>query len=95
LDKPELFKPTLVVPENKAVHWRVDPIGSDSKGNVFWLFDDSRLYKEDQKNKTWGLVCQTIDDWTSFPLQYKDTKNKKDKQLYPARSTQAEAWTHE
>ncbi|KXS22081.1 hypothetical protein M427DRAFT_141706 [Gonapodya prolifera JEL478] len=26
--------------------WRVDPLGYDAYGNVYWLFDDNRLYKE-------------------------------------------------
>ncbi|KAI8809313.1 hypothetical protein BJ742DRAFT_805832 [Cladochytrium replicatum] len=31
--------------ENEVVHWRVEPIGHDSKRNSYWLFDDNRLYK--------------------------------------------------
>ncbi|KAI9351074.1 hypothetical protein DFJ73DRAFT_929906 [Zopfochytrium polystomum] len=32
--------------DNEVQHWRVDPIGWDSKGNTYWMFDDNRLYRE-------------------------------------------------
>ncbi|ORY93256.1 hypothetical protein BCR43DRAFT_565864 [Syncephalastrum racemosum] len=45
LDDAERFREHLDNEED-AIHWRVDPIGYDSKGSTFWLFDDNRLYKE-------------------------------------------------
>lgn len=33
--------------DNECQHWRVDPVGWDSKGNTYWLFDDNRLYMEE------------------------------------------------
>lgn len=38
-ERPENFRPVMVVSELEAKHWRVDPIGMDSLGNVYWLFD--------------------------------------------------------
>ncbi|KAL0093938.1 hypothetical protein F4703DRAFT_1913643 [Phycomyces blakesleeanus] len=32
--------------EDEEAQWRVDPIGCDSKGNIFYLFDDNRLYQQ-------------------------------------------------
>ncbi|KAJ8653360.1 hypothetical protein O0I10_011011 [Lichtheimia ornata] len=45
LDDAERFREHLDSEED-AVHWRVDPIGYDAKGSLYWLFDDNRLYKE-------------------------------------------------
>ncbi|KAJ3011841.1 hypothetical protein HKX48_006622 [Thoreauomyces humboldtii] len=32
--------------DGDEVEWRVDPVGQDSRGNTYWLFDDNRLYRE-------------------------------------------------
>ncbi|ORZ16229.1 hypothetical protein BCR42DRAFT_451200 [Absidia repens] len=45
LDDPERLREHMNSEED-ATQWRVDPIGYDTKGNTFWLFDDNRLYKE-------------------------------------------------
>ncbi|KAI9312033.1 hypothetical protein BX666DRAFT_890283 [Dichotomocladium elegans] len=50
LDDAERFREHLDSEED-AVHWRVDPIGYDAKGSLYWLFDDNRLYKETPEPK--------------------------------------------
>ncbi|RKP34904.1 hypothetical protein BJ085DRAFT_33754 [Dimargaris cristalligena] len=34
--------------EEDCLHWRVLPLGFDSQGRTYWLFDDNRLYREHQ-----------------------------------------------
>ncbi|KND02687.1 uncharacterized protein SPPG_01773 [Spizellomyces punctatus DAOM BR117] len=43
-DNAERFRASLNTEEE--TEWRVEHVGSDAKGNVYWLFDDNRLYKE-------------------------------------------------
>ncbi|KAI9099388.1 hypothetical protein DFS34DRAFT_657786 [Phlyctochytrium arcticum] len=44
LDNAERFRASFQGQEERE--WRVDPVGYDAKGAVYWLFDDNRLYKE-------------------------------------------------
>ncbi|KAJ3253115.1 hypothetical protein HK103_000865 [Boothiomyces macroporosus] len=46
LERLENFRPLGLFTEIQTTSWRVEPIGKDSKGNIYWLFDDSRLYME-------------------------------------------------
>lgn len=48
LDDPERLREHLYTEEGSE-QWRVDPIGYDKKGAIFWLFDDNRLYLETPK----------------------------------------------
>ncbi|TPX57500.1 hypothetical protein SpCBS45565_g08189 [Spizellomyces sp. 'palustris'] len=43
-DNAERFRASLNTEEE--TEWRVEHVGSDAKGNMYWLFDDNRLYKE-------------------------------------------------
>ncbi|KAJ1546289.1 hypothetical protein HK096_005272, partial [Nowakowskiella sp. JEL0078] len=43
---PDRFKGAVRGSEEEETHWRVSPLGSDAAGNLYWLFDDDRLYKE-------------------------------------------------
>ncbi|KAI9027296.1 hypothetical protein CLU79DRAFT_844081 [Phycomyces nitens] len=47
-EDPERLREHLSVDEDEEeeAQWRVDPIGCDSKGNTFYLFDDNRLYQQ-------------------------------------------------
>ncbi|KAJ3367309.1 cat eye syndrome chromosome region, candidate 2 [Kappamyces sp. JEL0680] len=80
LDKPDNFKPYNDHSEYEATSWRVEPIGTDSNGYTYWVFDDARLYKE--KKKEWTLVCCTEEEWVSFPQQFQDSKSTADKALF-------------
>lgn len=41
---------------------RLDPLGSDKNGRVYWLQVDNdanlRLYREDQDEETWELIAR-------------------------------------
>ncbi|KAI9229238.1 MAG: hypothetical protein DHS80DRAFT_29975 [Piptocephalis tieghemiana] len=43
LDDPERFRRMMKV-DTDAEHWRVDPIGFDAQGGIYYLFDDNRLF---------------------------------------------------
>lgn len=45
-ERPEGFRILNDFDEVQAAVWRVEPIGKDSNGNTYFLFDDSRLYRE-------------------------------------------------
>ncbi|KAF0492196.1 Zinc finger, PHD-type, conserved site [Gigaspora margarita] len=45
---PERFR-NLLSNQDNPQEWRVTPVGYDSKGNTYWLFDDNRLCKESPK----------------------------------------------
>ncbi|KAJ3231031.1 hypothetical protein HDU81_004066 [Chytriomyces hyalinus] len=44
-DDPDRFR-AAAKDEDECRHWRVDPLGWDSMGGTYWLFDDNRLYRE-------------------------------------------------
>ncbi|KAF9158153.1 hypothetical protein DFQ26_007932 [Actinomortierella ambigua] len=46
LDDPERFRQSLKEDDELSYEWRVMPIGYDSNGRTYWLFDDNRLYRE-------------------------------------------------
>ncbi|KAI9281842.1 hypothetical protein BY458DRAFT_552621 [Sporodiniella umbellata] len=48
LDDPERLRENLYSEEG-STQWRVDPVGYDKNGAVFWLFDDNRLYLQAPK----------------------------------------------
>ncbi|CAG8568258.1 3133_t:CDS:10 [Acaulospora morrowiae] len=48
---PDKFRQHLDSQDDSQT-WRVSPIGYDSKGNTYWLFDDNRLCKEAPKVDT-------------------------------------------
>ncbi|CAG8614180.1 7978_t:CDS:10 [Dentiscutata erythropus] len=45
---PDRFR-NLLSNQDNPQEWRVSPVGYDSKGNTYWLFDDNRLCKESPK----------------------------------------------
>ncbi|KAI8823140.1 uncharacterized protein EV422DRAFT_393394 [Fimicolochytrium jonesii] len=44
LDNTDRFR--AAVGDEDEGEWRVEPVGTDTKGNTYWLFDDNRLYRE-------------------------------------------------
>ncbi|KAJ3153091.1 hypothetical protein HDU86_005389 [Geranomyces michiganensis] len=92
-DNNEKFRAALG--EDDETEWRVAPVGTDAKGNTYWLFDDNRLYKEapstapkgrSKKNArgkpTWELACITIEDWQAFPERFKKSRSAAEKAFY-------------
>ncbi|AAW42093.1 hypothetical protein CNBC6970 [Cryptococcus deneoformans B-3501A] len=43
MDDPARFR-GLLKTEDDAVSWRIEPVGWDKSGNIYWLFDDNRLW---------------------------------------------------
>ncbi|KAI8590362.1 hypothetical protein BDZ88DRAFT_415045 [Geranomyces variabilis] len=93
-DNNEKFRAAIGA-EDDETEWRVAPVGTDAKGNTYWLFDDNRLYKEapttapkgrSKKNArgkpTWELECVTIDDWQAFPERFKKSRSSVEKAFY-------------
>jgi hypothetical protein len=90
LDRHDTLKIVAETAENQAAAWRVEPIGHDSKGNTYYIFDgifgslDSRLYSESKSKKdpVWKCCCITKNDWLAFTEQFKDSNSTNDKKLY-------------
>ncbi|OZJ05351.1 hypothetical protein BZG36_01552 [Bifiguratus adelaidae] len=45
LEDAEKFRERVKVVEGEF-NWRVDPVGMDAQGYIYWLFDDNRLYRQ-------------------------------------------------
>ncbi|KAJ3283171.1 hypothetical protein HDU79_009289 [Rhizoclosmatium sp. JEL0117] len=68
-DNPDRFRSFAKDDEAECVHWRVDPIGHDSQGYTYWLFDDNRLYQEfDPSTYTTHPVHKKYRYPSPFPL---------------------------
>ncbi|KAJ3109246.1 hypothetical protein HK100_003315 [Physocladia obscura] len=96
-DSPERFRERVSpVDTEECRTWRVDPVGKDSNGYTYWLFDDNRLYRELAQPKTgkisdsvkWELVCRTADDWQTFPATFKSSRSRSDRALHQTLTTE-------
>ncbi|XP_078367104.1 uncharacterized protein LOC144651097 isoform X2 [Oculina patagonica] len=65
---------------------RVKPIGRDSGNNIYWYFDDLRLYRETVGKKGrrtgWETVCLNCDDWEKLLSTFQKSSNSNEKKLY-------------
>ncbi|KAI8992405.1 hypothetical protein BDB01DRAFT_778365 [Pilobolus umbonatus] len=72
---------------HKANNWRVQPLGSDYDGWVYWYFGDTRLYREiplstikkeqdimSMDDFTFQLVCSTIEEWSDLINKFQHAK---------------------
>lgn len=46
LEDPDRFRKYMNQDDEESAEWRIDPVGYDRTGNIYWLFDDNRLYCE-------------------------------------------------
>lgn len=64
----------------------METIGTDSMNNVYYYFNDYRLYRESpskgKKKGDWELVCSNLDEWEEFCEDLKKSRNSYDKKLY-------------
>lgn len=65
---------------------RVKPIGHDASNNIYWYFDDLRLYREvigkKGRRTGWETVCLNWQDWDKLLSTFQKSTNSNEKKLY-------------
>jgi hypothetical protein len=63
---------------------RIDQLGSDSNGSIYWYFFGTRLYREDFQNKTrvWQVICFSEQDWQNLANKFRNSKSRKEIALH-------------
>lgn len=64
----------------------VKPIGRDASNNIYWYFDDLRLYREligkKGRRTGWETVCLNCQDWEKLLSSFQKSSNSNEKKLY-------------
>lgn len=64
----------------------VKPIGYDASNNIYWYFDDLRLYREligkKGRRTGWETVCLNCQDWEKLLSSFQKSSNSNEKKLY-------------
>lgn len=64
----------------------VKPIGRDASNNIYWYFDDLRLYREligkKGRRTGWETVCLNFQDWEKLLSSFQKSSNSNEKKLY-------------
>uniref|UniRef100_A0A3B3Z8K0 Bromo domain-containing protein n=1 Tax=Periophthalmus magnuspinnatus TaxID=409849 RepID=A0A3B3Z8K0_9GOBI len=62
---------------------RVEPLGQDGDGALYWYFYGTRMYKEEERRRgAWSLVCDTEEQWVSLADSFKDKSSSRDRHLH-------------
>lgn len=65
---------------------KVKPVGHDANNNIYWYFDDRRLYREiigKKGHRTgWETVCLNYQDWNKLLSTFQKSTNSNEKRLY-------------